>query len=187
MQFTTAFIASAAALTASAFPQTTPIATGLGFGVITIRSGSEIQNSGVQAAHSSLLVNAKSQNASCDSKSNFATFYINAEKELHLWESKSSARPQTVFVDRSGMGQGLIGYTTGVQPLPKNGENKGWEIVNGELKFKGTGLQACPGSIDGAWSLWLQGLDKPGWNENCTSVTASAIKTDSPIGCWYTE
>lgn len=128
MQFTTALVASAAALTASALPQTTPIAAGQGFGIITIRSGSDVQNSGVQAARSGLLVNAKSQNASCDVETNFATFYINDEQELHLWESTTSARPQTVYVDRSGMGQGLIGYTTGAQPLPRNGENKGKKV-----------------------------------------------------------
>jgi hypothetical protein len=102
MQFTTAFLASAAALTASALPQTTPITTGQGFGLITIRSGSE--NSGVQAANSGLFVGLKSQNASCDAETNFATFYINKEQELHLWESSTSYRPTTIFVDRSGMG-----------------------------------------------------------------------------------
>lgn len=101
MQFTTAFLASAAALTASALPQAAPAADY--FGVITIRSGSEIQNGGVQAARSSLLVNAKSQNASCDADSNSATFYI-MDEELHLYESKSSYRPQKIFVDRSWMG-----------------------------------------------------------------------------------
>ena len=104
MQFTTAFIASAAALTASALPQSlsTPIPEGSEFGVITIRSGSEIQNAAVQAARGSLLVGAKSQNASCDAETNSATFYIKDE-ELHLYAA--SATPQTIFVDRSGMGK----------------------------------------------------------------------------------
>ncbi|KAJ4348231.1 uncharacterized protein N0V89_009603 [Didymosphaeria variabile] len=186
MHFTTAFLTSAAALTASALPQTTPVSEGTAFGVITIRSGSEIQNSGVQAARSSLLVNAQSQNASCDADSNFATFYIKDE-ELHLYESKTSARPQTIFVDRSGMGMGKIGYVTGAEPLGKNWETKGWTVDNNELKFKETGIQACPGSIDGAWSVWLQGVDKPAYLEGCVGVTGSVIKTDSPIGCWYTE
>lgn len=103
MQFTTALLASAAAMTASALPQSTPIAEGAAFGVITIRSGSQVQNSAIQAANSGLLVNAKSQNASCDAETNSATFYIQDE-ELHLLESKSSYRPQRIFVDRSGMG-----------------------------------------------------------------------------------
>lgn len=79
----------------------------------------------------------------------------------------------------------MIGYVTGAQPLGKRSETKGWALVNGELKFQDTGLQVCPGSVDGAWSVWLQGVDKPGWNENCTSVSNLAVKADKPIGCWY--
>jgi len=104
MLFTTAFIASAAALTASALPQTigTPIADGEKFGVITIRSGSPIHNSAVQAARGGLLVGAKSQNATCDTPTNFATFYIlDGELNLH----STDAPWQTAFVDRSGMGK----------------------------------------------------------------------------------
>ena len=105
MQFTTAFLASAAALTASALPQSTPIADGTAFGVITIHSGSDIQNQGIQALKSSLVIGAENQGASCDAQpaSNFATFYIQ-DGELNLLESKSSARGQKVYVDRSGMG-----------------------------------------------------------------------------------
>lgn len=104
MQFTTALLASAAAMTASALPQATPIADGTPFGVITIRSGSQVQNSALQAVNSGVLVNAKSQNASCDADTNSATFYIKDE-ELHLLESKSSYRPQKIFVDRSWFGK----------------------------------------------------------------------------------
>lgn len=205
MQFTTALIVSAAALTASALPQTTPVVAGDRFGVITIRSGSEVQNSAIQAAQGGLMVNAKSQNASCDAPTNSATFYINEDKELMLQESKTSYRPQRVFVDRSGMGkqtstlqvlcqlntsnkligQGVIGYVTGVQPLGRNSETKGWTAENNELKFDGTGIQACPGGIDGSWSIWLAGLDKPGFNEGCVGVTGAVYKTENPIGCWY--
>ena len=208
MQFTTALIASAAALTASALPQTTPVATGDRFGVITIRSGSEIQNSPIQAARGSLMVNAKSQNASCDAPTNSATFYINEDKELYLQESKSSYRPQRMFVDRSGMGkstsslrmhpqrlgfsnnitgQGKIGYLTGAQPLGRNYETKGWTAENNQLRFDGSGIQACPGGVDGSWSIWLTGLDKPGFLEGCVGVTGAIYKTENPIGCWYTE
>lgn len=83
---------------------------------------------------------------------------------------------------------GNIGYVTGAQPIGRNAETKGWAIgTNNELQFDGTGIQACPGAIDGGWSIWLQGLDKPGWNENCTTVAGTAIKTDNPISCRYTQ
>ncbi|KAF1966790.1 hypothetical protein BU23DRAFT_441944, partial [Bimuria novae-zelandiae CBS 107.79] len=177
----------AVALTASALPQTTPIAESENFGVIAIRSGSPVHNLAFQAARSSLLVGAKSQNSSCDAPGiNSATFYIQ-DQELQLLPSRTSARPQTIFVDRSGMGMGNIGYVTGAEPLGENWETKGWAIDNNELKFDGTGIQACPDAIDGAWSLWLQGSATPGWNENCTAITAAAIKAENPVGCWYTS
>jgi hypothetical protein len=105
MQFTTAFIASAAALTASALPQslgTGEIPDGSRFGVIAIRSGSPIHNSGIQASRRGLLVGAKSQNATCDTPTNFATFYI-VDEELFL--HSTDAPYQSIFVDRSGMGK----------------------------------------------------------------------------------
>jgi hypothetical protein len=74
---------------------------------------------------------------------------------------------------------------TGAQPIGRNAETKGWTVDSNELKFDGAGVQACPGTE--GWRLWLQGLDKPGFSEGCETVTASAIKTDSPVGCWYTE
>ena len=82
---------------------------------------------------------------------------------------------------------GKIGYVTGAEPLGKNWETKGWALENNELKFKDTGIQACPGSIDGAWSLWLEGVAEPGYNKNCTGVIAAAYATENPIGCWYTS
>ncbi|KAF1956504.1 hypothetical protein CC80DRAFT_492060 [Byssothecium circinans] len=184
MQFISAFIASAAALTASALPQTTPIAADAKFGLITIRSGSTIHNQAIQAARSSLIVGAQSQNATCDVDHNFATFYISNE-ELKLYTPEG--HPQTIFVDRSGMGMGKIGYVTGEEGLGRNWETKGWALTErNTLEFKGTGIQACPRSIDSAWSIWLAGVKEPGHNQNCTSVLAAAIATDAPIACTYT-
>ncbi|KAF2793743.1 cell wall protein PhiA [Melanomma pulvis-pyrius CBS 109.77] len=183
MLFQSIILAATAAISASALPTVTVAQTT--FGLITIHSGSEVQNAGVQAARGSLLVNAKSQNASCDVETNFATFYIQDE-ELHLYAA--SATPQTIFVDRSGMGQGKIGYVTGAEPLGKNWETVGWSVdETSGLVFDGTGLQACPGSIDGAWSLWLAGVDTPGFNQNCTGVKAREIETTEPISCVYTQ
>jgi len=181
MLFQSILLASTAAMTASALPA----ASSQTFGFITIHSGSPVQNSGVQAARASLLVNAKSQNASCDAETNFATFYIQDE-ELHLYAA--SATPQTIFVDRSGMGMGKIGYVTGAEPLGRNWETKGWTADETDgLQFQGTGLQACPGAIDGGWSLWLAGVAEPGYIKNCTGVKLHQVLTTEPIGCLYTE
>lgn len=186
MQLKTLTLASAAAMTAFAFPQTTPIAEGSKFGVILIRPSTEVQNAGVQAAMRNLFVNLPEQNACCDADTNYATFYIK-DQELRLYAS-DPATTQTIFVDRSGMGMGKIGYITGDEPLGRNWETKGWALNDkNELAFKGTGLQACPKSIDGAWSLWLQGVSKPGWNENCTGVIAQAVAAGYPVGCVYSQ
>lgn len=182
MQLKTLLVSSSVALGAIAAPAPAP--SSQTFGLIAIRSGSAVQNSGVQAALSSLFVNLPSQNASCDATTNFATFYIQ-DTELHLYAA--SATPQTIFVDRSGMGQGKIGYVTGAEPLGKNWETKGWTVSDQELQFDGTGLQACPNSVDGGWSLWLAGVEKPGFNEGCLGIGARAVETDAPIGCLYTE
>lgn len=184
MQFTATLLASIFAASATALPQSTPIPADGKFGIITIRSGSAIQNSGVQAARNSLFVGLPKQNASCDAETNYATFYL-LDEELRLYAA--SATPQTIFVDRSGMGQGKIGYVTGAQGLGRNWETKGWALNNNQLEFDGTGIQACPGSIDGAWSLWLQGSATPGYNQNCTGVIAAAIEAKEPIGCLYTQ
>lgn len=189
MLFQSIILASAAAFTASALPATTPTdcaaPAASKFGLLTIHSGSDVQNAGVQAARSSLLVNAKSQNASCDAKTNFATFYIQ-DKELFLYAA--SATPQKIFVDRSGMGMGKIGYVTGAQGLGRNWETKGWsQNSTTGLVFDGTSLQACPGSIDGAWSLWLAGVKEPGYNKGCIGTKMHVVETAKPIGCLYTE
>jgi len=86
------------------------------------------------------------------------------------------------------IGQGVIGYTTGAQPAPKNGERKGWAVKNEHLQFDGKDLIACPNSIDGAWSIWASaGVANPGGNKNCVGIAARVEYTKNPNGCVYTE
>ena len=85
-------------------------------------------------------------------------------------------------------GQGKIGYTTGAQPGPRNGERTGWSIKNGHLQFAGNNLIACPNSIDGAWSIWAPaGIANPAGNENCVGIAARVEEVSNPNGCLYTE
>jgi hypothetical protein len=184
MHFNTIALALIAAATASALPQTTPITDGTKFGAIIVQSGSTVDNSPVQSAQRSLFANLPAQNADCAAPTNSATFYIQNE-ELLLWTGING--PQKIFVDRSGMGMGKIGYVTGVEPIGSKWETKGWAVdANNELKFKGTGLQACPRSMDGGRSLWLQGVAKPGHNEDCHPVKVVANAIPNPIECVYT-
>jgi hypothetical protein len=102
MQFTTtAVLALAGALTASAAPQTTQIPEGKTFSVTAIAADQPFNNQPLQAARTKMIVGATSQNASCDATTNSANFAIR-DGELFLYAA--SATPQKFFVDRSGMG-----------------------------------------------------------------------------------
>ncbi|KAI5357099.1 hypothetical protein Slin14017_G124200 [Septoria linicola] len=157
------------------------------FGLISIRSGSPIQNTGIKAANGRLTVGGK-QDASCDKPSDFATFYIQ-DGEAYLYAQ--SATPQQLWVDRSGMGQGVTGYTTGAQPTPRNAERKGFSIdKDGRLTFDGTSAVACPPgeqNKDAGYSIWFSTSEKPGFNEGCLPIALRAIKSDNPVGCLYTS
>ncbi|KAG2419933.1 hypothetical protein HFD88_004730 [Aspergillus terreus] len=177
----TSAVASAAALPAAESAQSEA------FGVVAIHSGSDVQYASFNAAKSSIFAGLPNQNASCDRPDETsATFYIDNGA---LWLYSNSNPPQEVYIDRSGMGQGKIGYTTGAQPAPRNGERKGWAITaENHLQFDGSDLIACPNSIDGAWSIWANaGVANPGGNEGCVSIAARVEKTNKPNSCLYTE
>ncbi|KAJ4365906.1 hypothetical protein N0V83_008528 [Neocucurbitaria cava] len=152
MRFTTttaAIAASTAALT-SASPcgssSNTTIAAGDIFRILTIRSGSALQYGSLQASNRALYINTPSQNASCSSSTptNYASFFLSTDGSLYL--NTDGNPPQQLFVDRSGMGQGVIQYTTGAEQPGRNSERTGWAVDgNGDLTFKESGLQACPG------------------------------------------
>ena len=157
------------------------------FGLIAIRSGSPVQNTGITASKGRLTVGGK-QDASCDKPdTNFATFYIDSEGSAFLYAA--SATPQQLWVDASGMGQGIVGYTTGAQPTPRNASRGKFAVdADGHLTFEGISAQACPtGSEDTGYSLWFSTLEKPGYNEGCLPIALRAIKADEPVGCFYSE
>ncbi|KAF3004832.1 hypothetical protein E8E13_004296 [Curvularia kusanoi] len=194
MKFTTAAIAASAAALVSATPiaQATPaepIKAGEVFSLLTIRSGSDFQYSGVQAKGQHFKINDPAQNASCAGETNTATFYLTEDGELFLNTAKPS---QQAYVNRSGMGQGIMGYTTGVQPVPKNSEQKGFALdENNNLVFKdqnqSTGFVACPNALGGGYSVWLAVQTNPGGNEGCLGFTARAIKEEKPVYCSYSQ
>lgn len=83
----------------------------------------------------------------------------------------------------------MVRYVTGEQSLSRYGELKGWSMdANKNLVFKGEGFVACPHSIDGSWSLWLDvGLDQPGGNKGCLGFTARTLENKKPVSCRYTQ
>ncbi|KAL7926996.1 hypothetical protein ACQKWADRAFT_279241 [Trichoderma austrokoningii] len=168
---------------AVAAPQKAPAT----FDVMALRSTSPIHFAEVSAAKGGLFVNLPLANATCEGKSSgHATFYIESE-ELVLYSCEGEK--QKVFVDRSGMGQDVVRYVTGAQGLPRYAELKGWATdKSNNLAFKGQGFVACPHSIDGSWSLWLnEGLGQPGGNKGCLEFTARTLDNKKPVGCRYTE
>jgi hypothetical protein len=186
------------------------------FDIMSLRSASPIHFAQVSAARSGLFLNLPRSNATCKGESSgHATFYI-ANEELALYSCEGEV--QKVFVDRSGMGmfpctsfftlstfgydaltfvrvgawvtgQGVVRYVTGSQSLPRYAETKGWSIdPNKNLWFKDQGLVACPHSIDGSWSLWLNlGLSQPGGNKGCLGFTARTLENKKPVSCRYTQ
>lgn len=103
------FLAASAATAVSALPTAAETQAQSGekpFGVIAIHSGSGVQNSGFNAAKSSLFAGLTSQNASCARpQEQTATFYIK-DGALYLYDQ--SATPQEFYVDRSGMGMSSL-------------------------------------------------------------------------------
>ncbi len=131
------------------------------------------------------LIGGNQSDASCDAQgTNFATFTI-VDGAAYLYAA--SATPQQLWVDRSGMGQGVTGYTTGAQPAPRNAERTGFSISDqGYLVFDGQSPKACP-SVDGAYSLWFTDAEKPAYQDDCLGVGLKAITTETPVGCAYSS
>ncbi|KAI0543213.1 hypothetical protein GGR58DRAFT_451135 [Xylaria digitata] len=174
-------------------PSSTAVAPGEPFGLMALRSASPIHFAQFDAAQSSIFLNLPAQNATCDdgtkpTEADYATFTVTEAGELYLF--RRSATPQQLFVDRSGMGQGKLGYTTGAQPAPRNGERTAFSLdENNSLSFNGAGFLACPNSIDGAWSVWVDaGVANPGGNSDCLGLNARAVKiVDAANSCLYTQ
>ncbi|ROT36376.1 hypothetical protein SODALDRAFT_325724 [Sodiomyces alkalinus F11] len=157
------------------------------FGIMALRSASPIHFAQGSAARNSLFLNLPEQNATCtDGPAPSGAIFTLIDGNLYLYAEPEPY--QQIFVDRSGMGQGIVGYTTGDQPLPRNAEREGWELdANNNLSFKGTGLLACPNSIDGAWRIWLSvGIGKPAGQEGCLGFSPRAIELTEPQSCEYT-
>jgi hypothetical protein len=192
MKFTTAAIAASAAALVSAAPvdPVPEIKTGDVFRIMSLRSASPIHFGEMQAANSSFLINAPKQGAGCSEDVNYASFRLTDDGELIL---NTENPPQVAFVDRSGMGQGVFQYTTGVQGAPRNSERTGFTLNEAnDLIFKDQtdqeiGFQACPNALNGGYSVWLDITTNPGGNSDCLPFSARALKEDKPVSCMYTS
>jgi hypothetical protein len=204
MQFTTfAAVASMAALS-SALPADTPFPRPSGndvFRLMSIRSGSPIQYGNVQAKDGGLVINAPDQNnKTCAVNGdrdtvvngiNYASFSIAEDNSVYLYTFNP---PLRLYVDRSGMGQGVVRYTTGVQPIGPNQERGPFKIDDsGNLVFAAGGVngdqgfQACPGAADGSYEIWLAGVSNPAGLQGCEGFIMKALKEDETKKCLYSS
>ncbi|KAM5443843.1 hypothetical protein MferCBS31731_001089 [Microsporum ferrugineum] len=177
-----ASLALAGSATASPSPKT--------FGILSLRSASPIHFGRVDASQSNIFLNYGDQGAICRvkpgcQKPSDAIFYL---KDSILYLYTGSNPTQKVFLDRSGFGQGKMGYLTGDGPLPPRFEVEGWTIdQSGNLSFKGKGLLACPSSDPHItfWTVWVDaGIINPGGNMGCLGFSARTVPT-KPVPCKY--
>ena len=204
MKFTAAAVAASMAAISSALPQASnpfprPEAGDI-FRLMSLRTGTAIHYGNVQAKDGSLVINSPDQNnKTCavngdrdntTSGINYASFSLDQDNgSVYIYTFNP---PLQLYVDRSGMGQGNVRYTTGVQPIGKNQERGPFKINDdGDLVFAAGGLtgdvgfQACPGAVGGGWKIWLSGVDKPAGSEGCTPFTMKALKEAEPKKCLY--
>ncbi|KAK7745775.1 hypothetical protein SLS53_002492 [Cytospora paraplurivora] len=172
----------------NATTSTTTIGDNQPFGLVAIRSGSDIQYAPFSAALNGLLLDLPAQNATCSSTPapNYATFYL-SEGALYL--QTPSNITQELYTDRSGMGQGVLEYSTtpGGYQAGRNSETTGWTIdQSGDLTFDGSSFIACPGSVDNSWSVWVDaGNSNPAGLENCVGIAARTVAATSSVACTY--
>ncbi|TLD28604.1 hypothetical protein PspLS_04264 [Pyricularia sp. CBS 133598] len=189
MQFTVASVLSFLAATAAALPATTNSTTipdGTKFNLLSLRSASPVHFAYFQAAHRGLLVKLPEQGANCtggsDISNNLATFYIK-DKGLYLY-GPEGGETQQLFTDLSGMGQGVIQYTTGDEGIPRYGQRGPFTIdADGNLRVAGDyGFVACP-SFGESYSIRAGG----GGSEDCLGISARVVPVADPGACVYTQ
>ena len=209
MKFTTVTIAYSAAAFVTASPcqpapsstPTSSIKDGDIFQLDAVGAHGLIQNTYFQAYDRGLNLDGRqgapcTNNAGLSTSVNFAQFYLNNGT---LFLSGRDQQAKKFFVDRSGMGQGVIQYTSG----PANGryfEISGWKTTpEGYLVFNGggtaedTSFQACPLN-DGSFHIWLSAAGgeatNPAGNTDCFPIGAKINKiTDESqyVVCQYSE
>jgi hypothetical protein len=172
---------TASAATASAAPSIFTIKS------IITETGTALCRTSWSARTGNILDVTNNTDASCDYgiKNDFATFLLADDTTLNLY--KTDNPPQQLYADRSGMGQGKLGYTTGAQPPPRNSERTGWAVSDaGVLTFNEKNFIACPGALGGGFSIWVSaGVDQPGGNSGCFPVQAHVEEVEEPVSCWY--
>lgn len=169
------------------------------FGVVTEQPGGKLQGNGWGAMHKGLFTgDSPQEGASCNGEyQQFAYFVLNKAESGTLSLYTDGKPWQQLFVDRSGMGQGMLQYTTGAEPAPRNAERGGWAIdENNILSFAGNDkFLACPGGPNNSFRVLPDvGIENPAGYSGCTGIRAvaqisdpdpKAVDPQYPVMCHY--
>ncbi|KNG45810.1 cell wall protein [Stemphylium lycopersici] len=205
MKYAAAAIAAATMAVASAKdcnlpPVSERVVPGDVFKLVALpKVANEIECGAFQAKNSGILIGAEFQGANCTSRTSrdYASFVLNGQGLLFLntGNTPDNYQTQQIVVDRSGMGQGNIQYTTGNGvTIGKNQELGPFKITEtSDLVFDNgngavTAFQACPpynGDKLAGWKVWLAGAPKPAGSEGCVELNARAVKDDMVEACEY--
>ncbi|KAJ1322864.1 hypothetical protein MN608_11713 [Microdochium nivale] len=175
--------------TSSAAPSVpTTIPAGGKFSIMSLRSASPIHFAQTSAQQSRLILSAPSNDAVC-AGDNFgaAVFYIK-DGGLFLYTA-DGAPTQRMWVDASGMGQGIMGYSTGDESISARGSITGFALDESDnLTFNGNGFLACPGAVSGGWGIWAaSGNNQPAGIQGCLGFSARAVAQAEPFTCEYSK
>ncbi|KAL4724420.1 hypothetical protein ACLX1H_009034 [Fusarium chlamydosporum] len=163
------------------------------FGLVALRSGSPIHFSSFSASQSGfdLLLPKDKQGAKCvgGKDQGTATFRLSKEGELFLYST--GKEQQIAYTDRSGMGQGVLQYTSG-KSYPRNAETKGWKInKSGNLVFgqDEANFTACHDGFYDSWSIWVAtGAEHPGnTDKECLGFNARVAEIKDATSCVYSQ
>ncbi|USP74833.1 hypothetical protein yc1106_02107 [Curvularia clavata] len=205
MKYATATIAAVTMALASAKdcklpPISEAVVPGDVFKLVALpKVANEIECEPFQAKNNNLLIGDSFQSANCTTRlpRDHASFVLNGQGLLFLYtgDTPDNFEAQEIFVDRSGMGQGNIQYTTGLPAnIGRNQELGPFKITEtSDLVFDNgngavTAFQACPpanGDKLTGWKVWLAGNDKPAGSEGCVELNARAVKETNPEACEY--
>ncbi|KAM0351800.1 hypothetical protein ACHAPU_002312 [Fusarium lateritium] len=161
------------------------------FGLIALRSASPIHFAEFSASHGGLLLNLpeSKQKATCKGKSHGVAEFRIKDGELYLYNT--GKEQQKLYTDRSGMGQGVLQYSSHGS-ISKNAESKGWKVdKSGDLFFgkDNASFIACPNGPNKSWNVWVNvGNDRPGFSEKeCLGFNARVEYLKEGTSCVYTS
>ncbi|KAG5664952.1 hypothetical protein KAF25_008686 [Fusarium avenaceum] len=177
MQFKTLFTASLLSGLALAAPsEKAKTCDEKVFDLVALRSGSDIHFTRFSASLGGFQLGLPEdkQKATCKGNAHGIANFRLKDGELYLYSTDK--KQQKVYTDRSGMGQGVLQYSSDGN-VSKNGESKGWKIdKSGNLVFgtDNAGFIACPNGPSDSWNVWIYtGRDRPGYSEKeCLGFSA---------------